>query len=892
MSPRSLTRIYTPNPILAALTSRLFRAIAVDHAWVEQVRELSTQGNIVYVLRSRSFVDFLALDFLTKQHGLPPIRFVNDLGLWLLNPLGKGWTNALNPRTREPPIAELQDAFQHSGSAALFLKRPAAALELATPTAAKRGLNEGDDLIATLIELQRESATPILLIPQVFVWTKYPDQQKVGLLDFFIGSRKWPTSARTLGQLLHNRKHVELRLGAPVHLADWITKAPSAPTPALVRRVTYTLLRRLERERRAVTGPLEKSPERIRQELLRSPRVRKAIGAIAGQQKTSEAALTRRAEKILKNLQATPEGSIIKALAFLFDRVFTRIYAGIEHDPKDIPRLKAAARQGTLVLLPSHKSHMDYLILSYLFNGQNLPLPLIVAGDNLNFFPLGPILRRGGGFFIRRSFKGDRLYSSMVEAYVRRLIRDGYPIELFLEGGRSRVGKLLAPKLGLLSMLVDAALSVSQKPTFFVPVSIGYERLVEANSYERELTGGDKQKEDASGLLKTKDILRHRYGRINLQFGQELTLSGLRAELDLTAQSLNPAKRRALVTRLGNRVMDEINRVTAVTPGSLTAVVLLNHTEGVLTHEALLTQCRRLFAILRGMGARSTPTLVSEKAGLNAKAIVEAVQMFSSADLVQVQTHGDTDQSAPWFTTTPGTSALAQRAPPPITTYRVDASKRLLLDTSKNILIHFFVERALIAIATTRGGLSFPASRDAIKVRVQMLSRLFKYEFRFRADAHFDVIFDEAIDSLATEGILKVGEQAVNLCKVSDNASAAATDAPQWRLEYYAHMLQNFLEAYWIAAKALELLLQGPLSEKELVKRTLALARQLALRGEISCRESINKLLFQNAFRAYVAMSYLTQADGRFELTESYREAETVQKLAQGLADDYLIGSL
>src|SRR5690606_2244275 len=256
---------------------------------------------------------------------------------------------------------------------------------------------------------------------------------------------------------------------------------------------------------------------------------------------------------------------------------FNKMYRGIEFNPADLEELRRASKTGTLILLPSHKSHIDYLILSYFFYIKNLPLPLIAAGDNLNFMPVGPVFRRGGAFFIRRSFKGDRLYAAVVDAYIRRLIRDGYPIELFLEGGRSRTGKLLAPKYGLLNMIVDAALAVPQQKVHFVPVSIGYERVIEADSYQREVSGGEKKKEDATDLLHAREALRHRYGRINVQMSTPITLDDICAELGISMDMLHrPAKRRAVVTRLGNRVMDEINRVTAVTPGALVAIALLS----------------------------------------------------------------------------------------------------------------------------------------------------------------------------------------------------------------------------------------------------------------------------------------------------------------------------
>src|SRR5258706_7227157 len=188
-------------------------------------------------------------------------------------------------------------------------------------------------------------------------------------------------------------------------------------------------------------------------------------------------------------------------------------------------------------------------MLSFVFFRHNLQLPLVAAGDNLSFFPLGPIFRRGGAFFIRRSFGGDRLYGAVVDAYIRRLIREGYSIEFFLEGGRSRTGKLLPPKLGLLNMIVEGALAVPNKEVYFVPVSIGYDRLVEGSAYVRELTGGEKQKEDARGLLKTTRVLRGHYGRLNIQFGEILSMHDIRRGGDAApaggANGMSPAQRPA-----------------------------------------------------------------------------------------------------------------------------------------------------------------------------------------------------------------------------------------------------------------------------------------------------------------------------------------------------------
>jgi glycerol-3-phosphate O-acyltransferase len=859
---RELTQTYTPNPILRALYQRFFDKIQVDEAWVREVRALSERGSVVYVLRSLNFIDFFALDYLTKRYGLPQVRFVNDLGLWILNPMGKGWLNAILPRKNVSPSDELEDALERGGSAALFLKRPPGVIDVATGASGGRGLKEGDELVKTLFELQRKRERPIFVVPQVFVWTKFPNTRGTEPLDFILGPREWPSPARTAAQLLHNFRHVELKLGEPIDLSHFLQEPGVDSDAVRLRRLTYMVLGRLERERRAVIGPAEKAPERVRQELIRNPRLRGVIDDLVDD-RNDRNTLVRRAHEMLSELQATPDRTTVRMMELVLHRVFTRIYAGIDYEKSDIERLRAAARQGTLILLPSHKSHVDYLILSYIFNEQNLPLPLIAAGDNLNFFPAGAMFRRGGAFFIRRSFRGDRLYAAVVDAYVRRLIRDGYPIEVFLEGGRSRTGKLVAPKFGLLNMLVDAALAVPERPSFFVPVSIGYERVIEASAYERELQGVEKSKEDAAGLLKSSEVLRHRYGRINMQVGQVLSLDELRGEIVTDpGQSLSPAKRRSLVTRLGNRVMDEINRVTAVTPGALSAMVLLSHKQRGLPHRELIMRGERLLGVARRQGARISPSLGSGGGKLRQESLREAVQMFVDADLVEVHHPEDPLAKA---------QAMDDNA-----SYVVPPDKRLLLDVSKNIIVHFFVERGLVASAL----LAAPQKAEAtlwVRDRVQALSRLFKFEFRFRADRPFEKIFDETLTQMIADGELLREDSQLRSGPGRDGWSGH-----DW-LTLYAAVLRNFLEGYWVASRVLGELVKAPLAEKELLKRGLAFGNRAFLAGEIERREAVSKSILANAFQAFVDHGFLTLRDSKLDLADAFASEQGARDIAERL---------
>ena len=913
MTTRALAQTYEPNPLLAYVYRRFFEHIHADETWVATVRDAAARGSVVYILRNLSFLDFLALDHLTKRHGLPRIRFANDLGLWVLEPMGKGWFSALRPQSKVDAAEELTQVIEQGGSAALFLKGPSAVLDVSgRKVGPRRARSEGDDLIRALFALQRSRATPILLVPQVFVWTKSPDRRGGGVVDALLGTREWPGKIRTTMQFLRNYKNVIFRAGEPVDLAEFLemTETPSlAPSEeddsACVRRLTYALLRRLERERRTIVGPVRKANDRMRSEIIKSPRLQGIISDLAGEGEKERLVLANRAYGMLRELESQPEAGVIRALDVALDTIINRIYDGVEVDQEGLERVRDASKRGTLVLLPSHKSHLDYLMLSFVFYHANLQLPLIAAGDNLSFFPLGLVLRRGGAFFIRRSFSGDRLYGAVVDAYVRRLIREGYSIEFFLEGGRSRTGKLLPPKLGLLNMVVEAALAVPNKELFFVPVSIGYDRLVEGSSYVRELTGGEKQEEDARGLLKTTGLLRGRYGRLNIQFGEILSLRDIRANgepasaRDGERPALHPAKRRALVTRLAHRVMAEINDATAVTPGAVVATALLNHPHRGISHGELTSMCDRLIKVLKGLGARISHALLDARGELREEAIRDAAQLFIEADTLVATVPGE------------GTSIARTRRAKiytgPDVMYVVPDDKRLNLDLSKNIIVHFFVPRALVSTAlsssarprstaaqprsTLRPPYSVesspeppssrisPLARATLEERVRSLSRLFKFEFMFRADATFEQNFAETLGEMVAAGELAITPGG----DVGAGGGHDGWNGEAW-IDFYASVARTFLESYRVAARGLTSLQKGPASQKDLVKKALAVGERMFLAGEIERREAITRPTIGNAYLAFADQGYVSVSQGKISLAESFATPAAVAAIESKIA--------
>jgi glycerol-3-phosphate O-acyltransferase len=857
-----------PNPALRVLYRWFFDHIQVDETWVRQVRSLAERGRVVYVLRSLNAVDYLALDHLTRRFDLPRIRYVNDLSLAMIEPMDRGLASSLWSLWRRNDAEQLQAALDGGGSAALFMKRPPGVIDLAAGTYG-RGQRQGDEHLRCLLKLQQERPEqPILLLPQVFVWTNRPDTQGTRWLDVVLGPREWPTTLRALGQFVSNYRNVELRAGESFDLAAYLHSSPEASEDVHVRRVMYAVLRRLERERRSATGPASAPPDRQRMRVLQSPALQEVISNMAGERREDRRALYRRAANMLRLMQATPNSATIRTLDVLLDRIFHRIYAGLEVDMDGLKQLRELTKDGgSLVLLPSHKSHVDYLVLSYIMYENNLPLPMIAAGDNLSFFPLGPVLRRAGGFFIRRSFKGDKLYSAAVEAYVRRLLREGHALELFLEGGRSRTGKLLEPKFGLLSMIVDAALGV-QRPVHFIPVSIGYERIVETSSYEHEVSGGEKHKEDAAGLLKSTEVLRHRYGRITVQFAEPLLMDTLRRELSLPEGELNEGGRRALVTRLANRTMDAINQVTAVTPGALAALALLSSRRRSLSHEDLIERCAKLLGIFQQRRARIAPR-TTEGGVLRPAAIHEALEMFVDAGMLEAHTPDVVRASSERRSARCGDGAL----------YRVPEAKRVELDTSKNHIIHFLVERGLVALSVLHSAAD-ASDLSTTRKRVLTLSKLFKHEFRFRADAAFDRIFEDTLTTMVRTGELKNVRGTLQPGDGHDGWTGRV-----WLLTYATSLL-NFIEGYRVAARALTLLVKGPLTDKDLTRRAIALGNRMFLAGDIQMREAVSKPLLQNAFTTYREEGYLEQvADNKLALSPSFASLE-----AAGTIEGRLIG--
>jgi glycerol-3-phosphate O-acyltransferase len=351
---------------------------------------------------------------------------------------------------------------------------------------------------------------------------------------------------------------------------------------AIAFRKVSRVLRVHFRQRRAATvGPDLSLRRTIVNQVLLAPGVRKAIVAEAGDDPLKQEAARDNARRYAMEIAADISYPTIRLIQRVLRWLWNRIYDGIELN--HVHRLHDVAKQKEVIYAPCHRSHFDYLLLGYIGYEEGLHLPHIAAGINLNIPIVGPILRRGGAFFLRRSFRGNRLYAAVFDAYLHQVLVRGHSIEYFVEGGRSRTGRLLEPKGGMLAMTVRSYISDPKRPVVFVPIYFGYEKLLEGDSFINELGGGEKKSESLFGLIKSIKGLRENFGSVYVNIAEPIDLERLLLDVDpdwRNYASGNGSEERpkwfnTVVDRLGAEIMSGINSAAAVTPISLLAYVLL-----------------------------------------------------------------------------------------------------------------------------------------------------------------------------------------------------------------------------------------------------------------------------------------------------------------------------
>lgn len=574
----------------------------------------------------------------------------------------------------------------------------------------------------------------------------------------------------------------------------------SGEIEGMIPFITRRAWRTLDKAERKFRGNRYKIPRFVHEAILSRGEFALALDQYAQRTGTDRTRARADAARYLREIAATHSPYVIDLLATAIHSLYSQGYGAIRYSDDEVSQIAALGEENPIVFLPSHRSNLDRLSLQFMLWENDLPPNHTAGGINLNFFPVGPLIRRTGVFFIRRSFRDNELYKIVLRSYIDFLIEKRFPIEWYMEGGRSRSGKLNPPRFGLLHYVVDSLRRGKSEDIKLVPVSITYDQIQDVPDYAREAQGRSKEEESLGWLLRAIRSLRRRYGDIYIRFGEPVSVASVLADIDEDEEA-SPG-----LQKLAFEVMYRIGRATPATSVAVVSIALLAARGKAKTATELAEECARLVDFIR---AREIPT--TDRLELaDADSVTRILDWL--AEHGNVSSHEAIDRRVFWL----------------------DDEQMIRISYYRNIVVHWFVNRAIAEMALT--SLMDGGGRDPETVRRRMLELrdLLKFEFFFPEKEEFVATLSSEIDVdvpgweevLAATGPLGV------LAKMGEPVA------------YWA--LLPFLDAYQIVGDELEML-QGEFEEKRFLQACLDRARMYRIEDRLISGESASQVLFKSA---------------------------------------------
>ncbi len=812
------------NRIVARFARRYFRWFDLDPETVAKLRALEEQGSVVYVMRYASRLDYFLFNWLFIREGLRLCAFANGLSFYYYRPIKvgiRGWwqrrrmgREARLAADRERAAQKTREVVDSGESMFLFLRTARLRGWWMGRQAALEQSRQERDLLAEVVRSAWDGERQVAVVPLALFWRKGPRAER-RFLNLGYGAQNRPSDVTKVASFLASYRGLAVRAGDPIDLTRFIAGRREEGEATIVRKVRRSLLLFLYREERAVEGPVLRPLHRVQESVLEHPSVRAAIQRRAHDKKGSIEAARAEAERMFREIAANMNSTLLAFLRGIVTALFGRLFAGIE--TRGLGKVAEYAKRHPVVLLPSHRSYFDFLILSWLFYQNHLVPPHIAARENMGFGPFGFIFRRAGAYFLRKSFD-DPLYKEVFRRYVGYLVAEGFTQEFFIEGGRSRTGKMLPPRLGMVSWVVDAFVASGRRDLFFVPVAITYERLVEEGSMVEELEGGAKKDESMLGLVRSRSVLTRRFGSVFLNFGEPISLAdaleGNRDAFRTDTEATEPV-RREFTERLGNSVVERINWAMAASATSVAAAALLGEDRRGMFRSELVERMGEVTELLKLQDVHLTPALEADEGEFT-----ESIPFLLRSGLIQ--TREDARGEIVFF----------------------EESRRRALEVYRNGIFHFLAAPSIIARRLARG-----TSERELREDLAFWLDLLYAEFFVPRAMVMAVHLDAFIDYFERIGALERAD-----------GDLRATEKGQRYFRFLAAQTRSLLEAYYAATQALQELPE-PTSARALEKAAEAQFESANLIGEIQRREGWNTTTFRNALDLLLRRGILTIED-------------------------------
>jgi glycerol-3-phosphate O-acyltransferase len=692
-----------------------------------------------------------------------------------------------------------------------------------------------------LVELVEAAAADpgfdIALVPVSIFWGRAPIKE-VSLWRLLF-TEDWVLVGRfrKLLNVIFNGRNTVVQFGEPIRLRE----ALDALSPQRgARRLLRSLHAELRAQRASTIGPDLSHRRTMVVHVLNTQAVRHAVrckmqvrarhGRAGSTPRQRRRAALRVARGYALEIAANYSQPFVTFMALALGRLWNRLYEGVEFEHVD--KLREIGDGAEIIYVPCHRSHMDYLLLSYVIYRKGFAVPHIAAGVNLNLPVIGHFLRKGGAFFLRRSFKGDPLYAAVFAKYLGFMMARGHPLEYFIEGGRSRTGRLLSPRTGMLSMTVRSFMRDPKRRVVFVPVYFGYERIVEGRTYIGELSGREKQKESIRGLIKSLSVLRRKFGKVHVNLGQPI-------DLDELLQKHNPQWRSTpsepweieqsppgwigeAIADLAERIVAEINAAAAVTPVNLVAMAMLATPRQAML-ETDLTRQLDLYRRLLHDAPYAPLVTVTAQGG------AEMIRYTESMGMIGRQRHplGDI--------------------------IRMSADRAVLATYYRNNILHLFAMPSLLACC-------FIGNARMRSVDIQRLVwRVYPF-----IRAELALRWPEADIGAATESLLDAFVRS-RLLQVNADRSEwqrpAPTSLEAIQLSLLAQATIQTVERYYLVIALLLQAGSGNIGQEALEQRCHLMAQRMSLLYGLNSPEFFDRSLFRNFIELLCRRAVITASD-------------------------------
>jgi len=679
-------------------------------------------------------------------------------------------------------------------------------------------------LLHMLDALEQDPELDVQLVPVSLFYGRVPARENSIFKILFSDTWRVPGMFGKFLMIMIQGRQTVVHFDEPVSLRKAMNEGLSRErTIRKLGRVFRTHFRRL---REAVIGPDLSHRRTLVNALLRMPSVSAAIAAEAGRGgKNNMKKAQKAARSYAEEIAADYSHAMIRIYYIVLSWLWNKLYNGVTVSGAE--RLKKVATNNEVIYVPCHRSHIDYLLLSYMLFIHGMVPPHIAAGINLNMPVVGAILRRGGAFFLRRSFKGNRLYTAVFNEYLNMMFDRGFSVEYFIEGGRSRTGRLLAPRPGMLAMTVRSFLRTRRRNFVFVPVHISYEKILEGGTYLGELYGKEKKNESVFDIFRTLKKIRGTFGQVYVNFGDPIHLNDAlsKTHSEWRNHDYNDNKPPAWVSEtvdyIGNEIITRINAAAVVNPINLLSIVLLSTQKQAMDATALARHLDFYLDFLRR--APYSPMLV--------------VPDISGADVIDYCERMD---------------VLARQQHPLGDVIRLLDDKALLMSYYRNNIIHLFVMISLVACLVLNNR---RIKRQTLVRQMCQLYVFFQSElFLHWQEAEIPQVVGQCLEVLIDHGYLIANETEV---WAPDSRSTEFM-----HLSILANTTKQSLERFFIAVEILVKSGSGKLQRAQLESACTMLAQRMSLLHEFSGPEFSDKTLFRNFIQALVNNNVLSIAEG------------------------------